>query len=974
MKFPAFDRKQQGDDLMPFVVRTTSARIGRSTLLLGTAALSLAASAAVAQAQEAPEQGSTSSVDDSSTIVVTGSRVIRDGSEAPTPLTVSTIEELVDSRPLVSEALNQLPAVEVGSQRTGGAGSRGAGFATVSLRRLGSDRTLVLLDGRRFVPTRDDGSVDTSLMPNNLMSRVDVVTGGASAAYGADAVAGVVNYILDTDFTGFKAGIEAGLSQRNDLPLIQGNVAIGTPFAGGRGHFLLSGEYYQSSGFRQQDRDFLLLGSHRVVSNPCAKASAPSTANCPEIGGPARFAQPGFYSSNGSVGGLIISGPLRGITFDEGGVPRPYDYGTYVGSSQMFGGEGDRSLGGNAGPRTTAVGWLERANTFARLDYDVTDSINVYAENLIGWSLNENTSGYPYGKGGTALRIQRDNAFLPEAIGEAMDANGISEIRVAKEFEQWPSYITNTDSLTWRAVVGASFEIGDRWRADAYFQHGKTHRDLTLPGMFDQIAAYNAIDSVVVPETGAPAQLVPGTVVCRSTLTDPDDGCIPANIFGPNSASEAAIFATSGLRTPQTVSDFTQDVVAATISGELFELPAGPLLVAAGAEARWEDLTFESDPYSQIDNPITRSFGGYRTGNALPYAGQVDVKEVFAEAVIPVFEDASFARSLELNVAARVTDYSTSGTVTTWKGGVLYRPIDDLLIRATRSRDIRAPNMFELFSNGRSGTANIYDPFRDVDTSSIKTVVQGNPNLRPEVADTLAVGFVYQPSWFDGFTISVDYYDIKIKDAIASIGNQTIMEQCFENQASDVCDFIVRDANGVLTAINNRPFNFVLEGTDGIDFEMSLRRPIGEGFPLIGGGDFNFRLLATNVLHNFTQTPGEVENENAGEPDIPHWKGLASVTVAKDGWRGFLSAQFRNSTVRDNTWVEGVDIDNNSIPGFVYLDARISKEFDLGGGLVTWSFSINNLLDKQPPPLTAYTFRDFDMVGRYFRTGVNVSF
>lgn len=943
--------------------QSVSRAVSRAALLAGVAALPLFVMAPAALAQGAPAAGS-----DVEEVIVTGSRIARDGFKAPTPVTVTTAQQLVEAKPLVSEALNDLPAVQVGSQRTGGAGSGGQGFATVSLRNLGPGRTLVLLDGRRVTPTAGNGTVDTSLIPNNLLSRVELVTGGASAAYGADAVAGVVNYILNSEFEGLKFSVEAGISERGDVPEHQASLAYGRSFADGRGHFLFGVEGYKSDGLRQLERDFFLEGQN-ILTNPCV-TSRPATANCPTTGGPARFRATNVRLVSGNLGGLITSGPLRGLTFEDDGVVRPFQYGTYVGSRLQLGGEGDASPGGDGGPRTTAVGWLERANTFARFSYDVNDRADVFFENLLGWNVNDNTAGWPYALGSTQFRVQRDNAFLPESVRQQMVARNLSSITVGKQLAQWPSYITHTRVFTWRAVAGANYRLNDNWKLETYAQHGWNRRSLILPGMYDQLAGWNAVDAVRVPTTGAPAGLTPGSIVCRSTLTNPTDGCVPLNIFGPNAASLEAIRTTSALRHPWNLTRYTQDVVSAAISGEAFNLPAGPLAVAAGVEGRWEKLTYESDAYSQISNPVTRSFGGFRTGNSLPFDGDLNVKEYFAEAIAPVMRDQTLVQNLELNVAGRITDYSTSGVVKTWKVGALYNPISDLRFRVTRSRDIRAPTMQNLFAAGSSGTANLVDPFRqNADTPGVKTVTEGNPTLRPEIADTLVYGLVYQPSWFPGFSLSVDRWDIEIRDSIATIGNQTILDQCFRNPQSDVCPFIVRDANGVLTAINNRPFNFASAATDGVDVEMSLRRDVPAWMPLIGDGAYDVRLLATRTFENSTQTPGEAVDENVGEEGTPRWQALAQLTVTKGPWRGFLQAKYIDEMVFDNAWVEGVDIDDNTVGSVVYFDTRISREFEVNGTRATAAFAINNLFDRQPPSHVAGG--DYDVVGRYFRVSLD---
>ncbi len=953
----------------------------KTALLTTTGLISLAVALSGNSAQAAQAAAAQPEVEE---ITVTGSRIARTTFETPTPVTVVSTEQLAEMETLVSEALDDLPALNVGNQRTAGPGTGGNGNAQISLRNLGAGRTLVLIDGRRLLASSGAGAADTSLVPNNIIGRVDVVTGGASAAYGADAVAGVVNYILDKDYTGAKVSAEYGISEYGDVPRYSASFAVGAPIQEGKGHVIFSAEAYTSTGIRTTDRAFY-AGRENLLPNPCAPATTVVSTNCPAwaIGGPLRYRTDDVHQANGTPGGIITAGPLKGIVFEDKGQTRMFNYGILCSTQFCLGGEGDTSPSGDSGPLPSAIGNLKRWNGFLHAQYDISDNINVFAETLYAYTLNVSHGGYPYAIGSTALTIKRDNAFLPTAIRDRMVALNLQTFSMGKQIAMWPRYDVTTGVMTTRTVVGGKVKIGDKWSGEAFFMHGYNYRNHRLPGNLDQIRYFQGVDSVIVPATGAPAGLVPGTAVCRSTLTNPRDGCIPIDPFGPTSGSPEAIRYSSTYVAGQDRSedhytwahtDYSQDVISASATGEVYEgFGGGPVSVAFGGEYRWESLVHKTDPYSQIISPVTNVFGGWRAGNQLPFEGKLNVNEFFTEAVVPIAKGAPVADYLEVNAAARRTDYSTSGVVYTWKVGVLYNPISDVRLRLTRSRDIRAPTANNLFQAGSAGTANLRDPFQgNAVVAGVKTVTRGNPTLRPEVADTLVYGVVFQPTWLEGFSLAVDRWEIDIKDSIASVGNQNVLDQCFANQASDVCAFIIRDNTNRLNAIDNKPFNFAFANTDGIDIEATLRRPIYSWMPVVGDGDFTLRALFTNTLHNTTQTPGEVPNEGAGEVGQPKWLGVGQFGVTKGSWRGFLQAKYIGPVVYDNIYKSGVDINDNSIGDVTYFSGRLSYEFDVFGSEGEISLGINNLLDRKPP--LGQAGGDYDEVGRNYRLTLNFRF
>ena len=950
-----------GGDHMRTTARSAYWRTPIALKLSVSATALMTFSALAAQAQTSPpaaaQTAQASSVEE---IVVTGSRITQSGFTTPTPVTVVTAEQLTSTQALVSDALNQLPSLTVGGGQSGGIGTGGSGFATVDLRALGPVRTLILLDGRRFVPQNGNGQVDTSLMPTALISRVDIVTGGASAAYGSDAVAGVVNYVLDKKFSGVKLQAFGGISALGDRVEHGVTGGAGAAFAADRGHFLTAFEYYHTDGLGNGDRQLSSMGC-TTIANPGA--------------GPKLIVTCGTHLTAGNPAGLIISGPLKGITFDPNGAPVPFQYGTYVGTNNQLGGDGVQD---QAGPQTTQFGQISRGNIFNRGSFEVTDTISLFAENLVAWTTNHNTSDVPYQLGSSlAFLIPNDNAYLSPTVKTQMAAAKITNFRLGKISYDLPNFEVVTNAFTWRPTFGADFKIGT-WSGEVYFQHGYNDRVNTNPFQNDQLKFRDAVDAVVAP--AGIAGVVGGTIVCRTTLTKPTNGCIPYNIFGENNASQAAknYVTTTTLRNEAV---YKQEVVEGSVNGPVIEDWAGTISAAAGVGYRKENIIFTSDPYSQIFNPVTGLFGGYRAGSALPYSGKFDVKEGFGEVEIPLAKEQVWAQSLNANAAVRITNYSYSGTVTTWKGGLTYYPFNDLLLRGTRSRDIRAPTLNDLFAAGAAGTTTL--TYKGIQYGGVKTQTSGNPGLHPEIANTTVLGGTYQPSWFDGLNLSVDYHDININGAIATPNSQTLLDQCSTNPTTPVCvSFLGLDpVTGGLLSVRQQPQNVNVLKTSGWDFEVSYRTPLADWFPVFGDGNMTFRALASRLNHYREVIPGLTPTDTAGEVtgSTPRWRGTGQVNFNREALSFLLQMDYVSGGAYSNAYVEGIDINKNHFGSYVKWSTRVG--YKVMDGLELYA-NVNNLLDRRAPiipalagtapPATNRTL--YDIVGRYFRLGFRYSY
>jgi iron complex outermembrane receptor protein len=905
--------------------------------------------------------------DNSDAIIVTGSRIRSGTFNAPTPVTAVSGEQLAMAAPgNLADALKQIPSVVPGGGTTAGGGTRAGGQNFLNLRGLGNSRTLVLLDNRRFVPSGPDLLADINLIPQGLVERVDVVTGGASAAYGSDAVAGVANFILNRRLTGLRLNATTGISQRGDNEEIRLGASGGFTALDGRLHVIAGGEYVENAGVRGDERQFRRTAGNQVLD-------------------PTR---PGFltriedYRTAYPLGGLVVVGTggtsanrnlVFGTQFGVGGTPQPYDYGTVsttlrTATGTQNGGDGFRTSTGQEIVRP-----LERTSAFTHIDLDVSDGVTLYAEGLYG----RTESVFANSPTTRTFNISRSNPYLAQvapALVTQLNTLGLTGFSMNRlTLERGPTLTTNVNE-TMRGLLGAEGEFGG-WSWDLSYQYGRN--DTHSPTATNLVTANftRALNSVIAT-AGNPGGIAAGTITCAdlvnadATIRANAAGCSPFNPFGAGSPSEAAldyVFGTSVFDTRT-----TQQVVDASVSGELFDLPAGPVAVSFGGEWRKVSAVTTADPLSLT--------GSYRLVNQQPFTGSVTVKEAFGEIQVPILNDSGIG-SFDVNVAGRMTDYSTSGGVFTWKAGAVWQPIDELRLRGTYSRDIRAPHLEELFATGRQNNITIQDSFTNSTYLSVPNRTLGNPDLTPEKAKTFVLGLVYQPMWLDGFSLAVDYFDISITDAIANVGGQNAVDQCnISNQTSPICAFVERNSANAVIATRTSPFNLTSRETNGVDVEMQYRSQIGEGT------DLTLRSFTTYTGKNLTNSPFNAVNSDAvgdlAQSDQPRWRGTLSANLDNDNWGAFVQARYIHSFTWDRLRTLGVDTDFNRVAAQVYVDAQFTVKIEDLGGEQEMFLNVSNLLDKgwvyapsrggaTPLPTNPNLY---DQVGRMFRIGLRARF
>lgn len=887
-------------------------------------------------------------------ITVTGSRIKSGTFTTPTPVTAISQETLASAAPgNIAEGLKQLPSIVPGGGQTAGGGTRAGGQNFLNLRGLGALRSLILVDGRRFVPSDPRLLVDINLIPQALVDRVDVVTGGASATYGSDAVAGVVNFVLNRKLEGLRMNVSSGISQRGDNSEFRLSAAGGTSL-GDRIHIIAGGEYYNGKGVNGSARDFRVKAGNQI-RNPLG---TPVLVRADDIRTPFTL---GGLVVNGVGGTTANNSLIRGIKFGPNGIPSAYDYGTLATDIGTSGGTQNGGDGYRVSTGQEIVRPLERWSTFGHVDVDLGSNINFYVEGVYGFT----RSSFESSPTTRTFNIERTNPYLAQvapALVAQMTTLGVPRFQMNRLILERGATVTNNENTALRGLVGLEGDLG-KFHWDTFYQYGRTDNHSPTVNNLNLTNFTRAVNAV--RDTN-------GNIVCADTLSTnaatkaAAAGCVPFNPFGYGAPSDAALDYVMGTslfdtRTSQQVADFN-------ISGPLFQLPAGAVAIAAGAEWRNAKAVTTADPISQA--------GGFRLINQQNFIGEYSVKEYYGELQVPLLRDSAIARDLSVNLAARHTDYSTSGGVNTWKVGANWQITQDFKIRGTWSRDIRAPNLEELFATGRQNNITITDTLTNKTYNAVPNLTFGNTALKPERATTKVIGFVFQPSYVRGFSLAVDYYDIKISDAISNIGGQTAVEQCnLSNQTSPLCSFVTRDGSNAVIGTRTSPINYTGQNTNGVDFEAQYRVNAA-------GGRFNFRVLGSYVAHNQTLSPLILNPvDDAGNllgGSQPHWRGTTAINYDSDTMGAFLQGRYIGGLVWDKTKVLGVDTDFNKVDPQFYLDGEISAKLRSFGGEQVIFLNVQNLLDHQPPyapnPNGATPLPTdpnlYDQVGRIFRVGL----
>lgn len=785
-----------------------------------------------------------------------------------------------------------------------------------------------------------------------------------------------MNFILKKQIDGFEGNVQSGRSQHNDNKSNSASLAWGSGFDNDRGRVMIASEFNKLSDVAmQKDRDW---GRQHWAMVSGSVNGGPVIARNTVTGAQMSGATTGGTIAPSAGGVLPTTDPLRGIQFGPGGKVLPFIYGTNVGAQMALGGSGawtadDLSL---SPP-------LERKNIYARATYKIADNIRGTAEASLAQSTTDIFNLHAITPGGSdlPLLIKAGNPYLPVAIRDIMTANKIASFnlsRINDEFGMNENVITNT---TKRVVLGLDGSFGDDWKWKAYATRGQNNYDAQIHGMINEVNFRSAIDVISGPN-GAPI-CNPVTVAALGA----DAGCVPANPFGQGSLTDAVKNYATG--TMRTVADITQTAGGASIEGVPFSNWAGKVSVASGLEYRKEELVQQADSNSLRTAPaltgVTAALDGvWQYGNPKPIGGSANVKEIFAETIIPLALDMPLVKSLDFNSAVRRTDYSLSGPVTSWKAGVTYSPIREMLFRGTRSLDIRAPNLNEQFAAGSQSVTSMVDPLLKL-TYTARQVSVGNPDLKPETAETTIFGLTWEPSAVKGLRASVDWWNIDLKGAIARVNAASILNGCYGVNGSKLtpsyCTFITRDpVSNRIAQVRPPLVNLNAIKTDGIDFEVSYRFPLNAVLSETPG-NVTVRLLGTYVK-SFVTNDGKSIIDNAGDQVGGAKLNMNLTTGYKNGPLSlFATGRYIQSTLMNNNYGPA-DIDNNVVPSRFYVNTSGLYKFyeRQDGSDMSLFFKIDNLLNKNPP-ITAGTSNQpfasgapYDLIGRTFTLGLRFNY
>lgn len=916
-------------------------------------------------------------------VVVTGSRVIVNGDSSPTPVTAVRAQEILSLQPTtIADALNTLPVfssprTQTSNPSAGATGVSGGGNPAanqLNLRNLGAVRTLILFDGHRVAPTTANGTVDVDMIPQLLLKQVDVVTGGASAVYGSDAISGVVNFITDKNFNGVKLHTQAGISDKSDGRQSQFGVGYGTPL-GDKAHFVGSYEFRDDKGI-------------------LTRSSRPATA-LTTIQGAGTAALPFFVAEDTrlattSFGGFIRNGVLAGQHFETDGILSTFDRGNRTGFNPTV---PTQSGGDGAYYDASLKAPLRSHQLFGRLDYNFTDMTSGYVEVAGNLKRNEFFANWPWLNGVT---ISRDNAFLPASYRSQLVAANQQTFTLGKMIQAAPRFNPVIDEHQAFLNAGLEGEFGGGYKWELGYVHSISSLLVKNRSNVNNLRLAAALDAVVGPN---------GTPVCSVTLTNPSrfPGCVPLNVFGPTAASAEALAYILG--ETHFNAHTLQDDVSGSISGTPLSTWAGPVTVAVSGDWRKQSYRADSDATSADPaNPVNcvalglpRNCASNSPEWVQPYANRSRVAQTVKEAAVefdaPLLAGAPLVKSLNINGAARYTNYDTSGSYKTWKVGADWNLNDEVRFRSTRSRDIRAPTLDDLFVSPTTTTgANATDSLLGVQSTAPNTA-RANPDLKAEKGDTTTIGVVYRSSRIKGFSLALDAFNIEVSDAITQVQgtNFTYQAACYASGgASPLCATQTRALGNfsnvpgnIVTQWFSMPINFAKVRTWGADIEANYATSIASR-PL------TLRGLVTWQPHIKYEIPGsptlDMGGVAAGANGLqasPEWRATAFIRYSPvEDLSVDLMQRWRSSL---GISADPTQVTQGRIKSFHTTNLNIGYTIRQGTGAIELYANVQNLFNRIPPGAgfsgtqqNPGYFGGFPMgddpIGRYFAAGLRFKY
>ncbi|MGO2478346.1 MAG: TonB-dependent receptor domain-containing protein [Pseudoalteromonas sp.] len=959
-------------------------------------AFGAASTAAFSASSYAAEEG----IEKVERIEVTGSRISKPKLSQPAPIvTISAADIAKAGTPDLGSILAELPAIGSTDTLIGNNDSNeDAGVSSADLRRLGASRTLVLVNGKRHVAGAPGSSqVDLTTIPAALIERIEIITGGASAIYGSDAVSGVVNVILKDNFDGLQ--LNASIANSTEGVGSKSNsvsILAGTDIADGRGNmtFFVGKDHIRevmANDLRQSD-------NWGTVDNPLSEGE--------EDGIPDRLTVPRVMSERISENTVINPFGAAGdiYTFANNGSPElmparefsnSFAFGSFPEGCQYCFKLQDYE---NVLPE------LERTTVGSTLNYNLTDNHTFYSDFKFVRSEIQQQFQPSFRFGDDSINVV-DNPYLDEGLRQQLLSDGTTSATMSKFYGELGNRSADNKRELFRFVGGFEglFTLGETdFAYDTYYVYGQTdNRRKTLNDLVpDNLVA--ALDAVIDPATGEAA--------CRSQVpslqgpdyTDPASvnggDCTPYNPFGYNQASaEAKDWVSADVTRTDRI---TQELIGGSITfdtAQFLELQGGAIGFAAGFEYREETSESNTDEFTKA---------GFLTNAATPDSyGEFDVTEGFVEVSLPILAGLSFAKELTLDAAYRAADYSHAGNADAWKVGLLYRPFDDIRVRGTYGQAVRAPNIAEAFSPQSPGFGRVSDPcdadnindnpnrvancaalgipagFEANDNVSIDTVSGGNPDLESETSTSLTAGFVWTPSFFENFSMTIDYYDIEIEDAISFIATQSIADNCVDAAGGpdeSFCSQIDRDpVTNDVDLIRSGYLNAAAITTRGIEADFDYDMNLSD---YDYTGELKLNLFVNHLLEledfEFQNRPDKVNVEN-GEVGDPEWQARLSATYLIDDYTVNWTTRFIDRSARIELSPDG-DIPEDLSPAYVgsIVTHDLSASYQLLDG-TRIDLGIRNLTDKLPPDYISASGSNeaiYDVIGRRFFANLSIDF
>lgn len=917
------------------------------------------------------------------TIVVTGSRIRRVDVESASPVFSIEKADIQKSGKLtIGDLIQESPAISGAATNPSVNNGGGSGASTISLRGLGSQRTLLLVDGRRLAYS------DVNSIPINMVERIDILKDGASAIYGSDAIGGVVNFILSKNYQGISASVDYGISDRDDGTRKGFQMNIG--HTSDRGSLNIGMTYNKQDAISAGDRKF----SNPSLYNYYGTVIPLGSGSIPD----GRFVIP--RTAAAAVG---INCPGTGSTVS---VTRVHGAeGTNASQFRCYVGGGNPNDTFNYSPYNLELTPSERAGLFVNGNYRITDTIEAY---LTAFT-NKTRSKYviaplPLIVAQLGAPISAQSVYNP--FGVNIRSGGIRDLSGGN---REGSYETQADQFS----SGLRGSFGDTWQWDAGVTWARTSQDRGNTGYYYLPAFADAI--------GPSFFDVNGVARC-GTPTTPIAGCVPLNLFNFDTSTAAGALTRSQLDALQlTVRSHnysTQKSAQFNVTGEIFNLPAGAVGLAVGGEYRKDYQYFQPDFVSTITDPNQGSCLTFTDACGSPSKGQLSVREFYGELFVPILADLPFAKSLNLTLGSRYSDYSAFGTTTNSKIGFEYRPIDDLMLRGTVAEVFRSPTISDLYG-GTTPSADTYadpcdnlvagDPrlsnpacaglgagFEQV-TVQTQALYGANANVKPENGRTYTWGAVYDPSWLPGLSTSLDFWKVKLTNTIGAIGTQVIIDQCFT--FGRFCNLFTRQlgagGNGDIAFVSNLTQNIGRVDTNGVDFSIKYRLPetafgnFNVSLDTTYVGKYDTEVIAGDITTRYHRAGTYTSSAGGGDGNYARWRGLGALNwnmgAFDAGWRMRYVGATRfgvYDSAGDGSQVvaPGGDPLNNSFRTGGVTYHNLTAGFNAEAINTRFEVGVDNVFDKQPPILWQYGFngntdeRTYDTAGRYYWARVGVKF